>query len=140
MYFKMWFKKRWLFSLSLNVLKSKCNSVRCMFLYIIMALNEIQYNQSKEMRRMANSKSQHPWWRHQMEAYSASLAICAGNSQVTGKFPAKRPVTRSFDAFFDLRLNTWLSKQSWGDLGCHRTHHEVIVMVFVLCPIIKAII
>ena len=30
------------------------------------------------------------------------------------EFPAQRPVTRSFDVFFDLRLNKWLSKQSWG--------------------------
>ena len=28
--------------------------------------------------------------------------------------PAQRPVTRSFDIFFDLRLIKWLSKQSWG--------------------------
>ena len=28
--------------------------------------------------------------------------------------PAQRPVTRSFDVFFDLRLNKLLSKQSWG--------------------------
>ena len=41
---------------------------------------------------------------------SALLAICAGNSPVTGEFPAQRPVTRSFDVFFDLRS----SKQSWG--------------------------
>ena len=26
----------------------------------------------------------------------------------------QRPVTRGFDAFFDLRLNKWMSKQSWG--------------------------
>ena len=32
----------------------------------------------------------------------------------TGQFPAQRPVTRSFDVFFDLRLNKRLSKQSWG--------------------------
>ena len=50
------------------------------------------------------------WWRHQMEKFSALLALCAGNSPVTGEFPAQRPVTRSFDVFFDLRLN----KQSWG--------------------------
>ena len=31
-----------------------------------------------------------------------------------GEFPAQRPVTRSFDVFFDLRLNKRLSKQSWG--------------------------
>ena len=31
-----------------------------------------------------------------------------------GEFPTKRPVTRSFDVYFDLRLNKRLSKQSWG--------------------------
>ena len=31
-----------------------------------------------------------------------------------GEFPAQRPVTRSFDVFFDMRLNKRLSKQSWG--------------------------
>ena len=49
-----------------------------------------------------------------MEIFSALLAICAGNSPVSGEFPAQRPVTRSFDIFFDLRLNKRLSKQSWG--------------------------
>ena len=49
-----------------------------------------------------------------MEKISVLLAICAGNSPVTGEFPAQRPVTRSFDVFFDLRLNKRLSKQSWG--------------------------
>ena len=54
------------------------------------------------------------WWRHQMEAFSALLTICACNSPVPGKFPAQRPVRRSFDVFFDLRLNKRLSKHSWG--------------------------
>ena len=54
------------------------------------------------------------WWRHQMEKCSALLAICAGNSPVPGEFPAQRPVTRSFDVFFDLHLNKRLSKQWWG--------------------------
>ena len=47
-----------------------------------------------------------------METFPALLALCAGNSPVTGEFPAQRPVTRSFDVFFDLRLNKRLSKQS----------------------------
>ena len=55
-----------------------------------------------------------PWWRHQMETFSALLAICARSSPVTGEFPAQRPVTRSFGVFFDLRLNKRSSKQSWG--------------------------
>ena len=55
-----------------------------------------------------------PWWRHQMETFSVLLAICAGNSPVPGEFPTQRPVTRSFDVFFDRRPNKRLSKQSWG--------------------------
>ena len=54
------------------------------------------------------------WWRHQMETFSALLAICAGSSPVSGEFPAQRPVTRSFDVFFDLHPNKRLSKQWWG--------------------------
>ena len=53
-----------------------------------------------------------PWWRHQMETFSVLLAICAGNSPVTGEFPAQRPVVLSFDVFFDLGMNKQLSKQS----------------------------
>ena len=34
--------------------------------------------------------------------------------EVTGEFPTPRPVTHSFDLFFDLRLYKQLSKQSWG--------------------------
>ena len=54
------------------------------------------------------------WLRHQMETFSALLAICAGNSPFRGEFPAQRPVTRSFDVFFDLRPNKRLSKQWRG--------------------------
>ena len=49
-----------------------------------------------------------------METFSALLAICAGNSPVPGEFPAQRPMTQSFDVYFDLRPNKRLSKQSWG--------------------------
>ena len=37
-----------------------------------------------------------------------------GNSPVTGEFPAQRPVTLTFDVFFDLRLNKRFYKQSWS--------------------------
>ena len=77
-----------------------------------------------------------PRWRHQMETFSALLALCAGNSPVTGEFPAQRPVltgefpaqrpvTRSYDVFYDLRPNKRLSKQSWADdLRRHRAHYD----------------
>ena len=44
-----------------------------------------------------------------METFSALLARRAGNSPVTGEFSSQRPMTQSFDIFFDLRLNKLLS-------------------------------
>ena len=68
------------------------------------------------------------WWHHQMESFSVLLAICAGNSPVTGEFPSQRPVTRNFDVFFDLCLNKLLSKQLWGwwfeTASCPLRHHS----------------
>ena len=53
-----------------------------------------------------------PWSRHQMETFSALLALDMGNSPVTGEFPSQWLVTRNFDVFFDLCLNKRLSKLS----------------------------
>ena len=70
------------------------------------------------------------WWRHQMEISSAVLALCAGNSPVTGEFPTQRPVTLSFDVFFDVRLNKRLSKQSWNWLfETPSRHYDVTALV-----------
>ena len=59
------------------------------------------------------------------------MAICAGKSQVTGEVPTQRPVTRSFDVFFDLRLekNGWANNGEAGYLRRHRAHYEVTVML-----------
>ena len=64
-----------------------------------------------------------------METFPALLALYAGNSPVTGEFPAQRPVTWSFDIFFDLRLHKLMSKQSTGDLRRYHAHYDVIVMM-----------
>ena len=56
---------------------------------------------------------------------STLQVLCAGNSPVTGEFPAQRPVTISLDVFFDLRLNKWLSKQRWGwEFETLTYHHD----------------
>ena len=48
-----------------------------------------------------------------------------GESPVTGGFPPRRPVTRSFGVFFDLHLNKRLSKQSdAGDLRRYCAHYQ----------------
>ena len=54
----------------------------------------------------------YPWCRHQMETFSALLAICEVKPLVTGGFPSQRPVTWSCYVFFGLCLNKCLSKQS----------------------------
>ena len=47
-----------------------------------------------------------------------------------GGFPAQRPVTRSFDVFFDLCLNKrFVNNREAGDLRRHRGHYDVKVMV-----------
>ena len=46
-----------------------------------------------------------------------------------GEFPAQRPVTRSFDVIFDLRLNNgWINNRKAGGLRRYRAHYDVIVM------------
>ena len=69
------------------------------------------------------------WWRHRMETFSALLP-CEDNPPLTDAWSSQRPVTRSFDVFFDLRLNQQLSKHSrrrW--LRRHRAHYDVTVIV-----------
>ena len=77
------------------------------------------------------------WWRHQMETFSASLDLCEGNPPVTGgTIPLQKPVMRSFDVFFGLRLIKRLNKQSrrtWFETsslwricnGIPRGHHRL---------------
>ena len=68
--------------------------------------------QRLHMKRNHNAAANFPWWRHQLETFSALLDLCAGNSPVTGEFPSQRPLTWSFGVIFVLRLNKRLSKQS----------------------------
>ena len=93
-----------------------------MFVYTLALINRFTYKIQLNVIIYA-------WWRHQMETFSTLLAICAGNSPVTGEFLAQRPVTRSFDVFFDLHLNKgWVNNRVAGDLRRHRAHYSVIVM------------
>ena len=78
------------------------------------------------------------WWRHQMETFSALLAICAGNSPVTGDFPAQRPVTQNFDVFF-ARINGWVNNRKAGDLRRHGAHYDITVMNLILAKSLQLI-
>ena len=102
-----------------------------------MSPRQWQYNPEQRYNKMSDDhapQNNEPvkissWWRHQMEKLSALLAICAGNAPVIGEFHAQRPVRRSFDVFFDLRLNKRLNNREAGDLRRHRAHYDVIVML-----------
>ena len=61
-----------------------------------------------------------PWWNwiYMMTSWNGNIIrvtgpLC-GEFTGPGEFPTQRPVTQSFDVFFDLRLNKRLSKQPWG--------------------------
>ena len=70
------------------------------------------------------------WWRHQMETFSKLLAICAGNSPVSGEFPAQRPVGRRALMFSLICawINGWVNNCEAGDLRRHSTHYDVPVI------------
>ena len=109
--------------------------VRTYHLFLIWIRNRSAFEQLERNHLNVNDLITNPFWpgelymshrtitsllqemacrRHQMETFSALLALCAGNSPATGEFPAQRPVTRSVDIFFYLRRNKRLSKQPWG--------------------------
>ena len=84
----------------------------------IIQINEI-------MRDMLKIRPQYYWQMNKLRTMVADvLAPSHDDVIVTGHLcgeftgprwiPTQRPVTRSFDVFFDLRLNKRLSKQSWS--------------------------
>ena len=77
-----------------------------------------------------NQKILLSWWRHQMETFSALLAICAGNSPVTGEFPAQKASDAKLWCFLWFGPEKRLSKQpcETGDLRRHLAHYDVTVM------------
>ena len=70
------------------------------------------------------------WWRHQMETFSAALAICAGNSPVPGEFPPHKGQWRGalmFALICAWKKNDWVHNREAGDLRRYRAHYDVIV-------------
>ena len=98
------------FHIELTINNLKLSWLQCLY-YWCCFQNEKHFNEWTAHNCKRGSSV--TWWCNQMETFSALLAICAGNSPVTGEFHAQRPVTRSFDVFFDLHLHERLSKQSW---------------------------
>ena len=69
------------------------------------------------------------WWRHQMEAFSALLALCAGNSPVPVNSPHKGQWRGALMfSLICVWINDWVNNREAGDLRRHRGHYDVIVM------------
>ena len=68
------------------------------------------------------------WWCHQMETFSALLAICVGNSPVTGGW-------RGDLTFSSIcaRLKGWVNNLEAGDWRRHRAHYGITVMNLKMC-------
>ena len=69
------------------------------------------------------------WWRHQMETFSAQLALCAGNSPVPVNSPHKGQWrgTLMF-SLICVWINGWVNNREAGDLRRHSGHYDVNVM------------
>ena len=67
-----------------------------------------------------------PWWRHQIETFSALLVFCAGNSTVTGEFPTHKGQWRGalmFSLIFAW-ANGWTNHRDAGDLRRQWRHYN----------------
>ena len=68
------------------------------------------------------------WWRHQMETFSALLALCAGNSPVPVNSPHKGQWRGAWMfSLISACINAWVNNREAGDLRRHRGHYDAIV-------------
>ena len=70
-----------------------------------------------------------------METFSALLALCAGNSPVTGGFSSQRAIDAELWGFlWSVPWKSgWVNNREAGDLSRHRAHYDVIEMKYT-CP------
>ena len=68
-----------------------------------------------------------PWWRHQMETFSALLALCAGNSPVNSPHKGQWRGALMF-SLICARIKGWVNNREAGDLRRYCAHYDVIVM------------
>ena len=76
----------------------------------------------------ANNDKDKPWWRHQMEAFSALLALCVGirRSPVNSPHKGQWRGILMF-SFICAWINGWVNNREDGDLRRHITHYDVTV-------------
>ena len=75
------------------------------------------------------SKYENPWWRHQMETFSALLTLCVEihRSSVNSPHKCQGRGALMFSLIWAW-INGWVNNREAGDIRRHRTHYDVIVM------------
>ena len=73
------------------------------------------------------------WWRHQIETFSALLAVCAGNSPIH-RSPVNSPHKGQWRgalmfSFICVWINRWVNNREAGDLRRYRAYYDVIVII-----------
>ena len=121
------------------IVYNQFHAMLCLTWIDIYEYNNLLYSQplqqcalsSLELYFSTDAVTVHLWWFHQIEPFSALLALC------DRWIPSQKSVTRSFDILFDLRLNKWLSKQSWGwwfetrhRAHCNAIHSQCLQAIF----------
>ena len=104
------------------------------------------WSEKKDCNEEQSGDFSRSWWRHQMETFSALLAICAGNSSVSGGFPTHKGQWRGALMFSLICawINGWVNAGEAGNLRRHHTHYDVIVMIWrhywpVMNPVVSRI-
>ena len=89
----------------------------CIFIYMKILISELYIYWS----------CRYTWWRHQMETFSALLALCAGNSPVIGEFPHEGQWrwTLMFSLIY-ASINSWVNNREASYLRHHHAHCDVM--------------
>ena len=98
--------------------QNECGTVLDIARYVLIA----RYSRVSEPTRVCVR-----WWRHQMETFSALLAICAGNSPGNSLHKGQRRGALMF-SLICVWINDWVNNREVGDLRRYRAHYDFIVM------------
>ena len=115
-----------------NLLKifSQCDPYFVWYKFSKIQLYSYRYHVSFNHSICDSTSIQHLriWWRHQMETFSALVAICAGNSPVNSTHKGQWLGALMF-ILICAQINGWVSNRNAGDLRRYRPHYDVTVMI-----------
>ena len=71
-----------------------------------------------------------PWWRHQMETFSALLALCAGIHRSPVNSPHKVQWCGALmSSLIFVWINGWVNNREADHLRRHRAHYDIMEMI-----------